>query len=105
MTFSYSGVVTFFAWISSTVSRPAAKRAVAIASINAFSQLGNVAGSYAWPTKWGNSYNYSYAICIATNGLAIVMCTVFRYHLAKLNKRLEEEDKTDGMGKGYRYLL
>lgn len=40
--------IVFYSWISSSFPRPPAKRAVAIALINAFSQLGNVAGSYVW---------------------------------------------------------
>ncbi|GJE84988.1 MFS general substrate transporter [Phanerochaete sordida] len=41
----YAGFVCMYAWVSNTFARPPAKRAVAIAFVNAFSQLGNVAGS------------------------------------------------------------
>lgn len=41
----YAGFVCFYAWVSNTFPRPPAKRAVAVAFVNAFSQLGNVAGS------------------------------------------------------------
>ncbi|KAH8118286.1 sugar transporter [Phellopilus nigrolimitatus] len=106
MASSYCGFVTFFAWISNSISRPPAKRAVAIAFINAFSQFGNIAGSYIWPTAWGPSYRNSYAICIATNGLAIVMCYVFRSHLNRLNKKLDEEEEENGKTeKGFRYMV
>lgn len=44
----YAGFVVMYAWISNTFPRPPSKRAVALALINAFSQLGNVAGSYAF---------------------------------------------------------
>jgi hypothetical protein len=37
---SYAGFIVFYSWISSSFPRPPAKRAVAIAMINAFSQLG-----------------------------------------------------------------
>jgi MFS family permease len=43
---SYAGFIVFYSWISSSFPRPPAKRAVAIAMINAFSQLGNIAGRY-----------------------------------------------------------
>lgn len=59
---SYAGFITFLAWISSVIPRPPAKRAVALALINAFSQLGNVAGSYVWPSVWGPTYRHSCAI-------------------------------------------
>jgi len=97
---SYAGFVVFFAWISGSFPRPPSKRAVALALINAFSQLGNVAGSYVWPSAWGPTYRKSYAICIATSGTAIVMCWLFRMHLRSLNRKLEREGRS-----GFRYLL
>ncbi|KAG6814214.1 hypothetical protein H0H92_000891 [Tricholoma furcatifolium] len=42
---SYAGFIVHYAWISNTFPRPPSKRAVALALINAFSQLGNIAGS------------------------------------------------------------
>ncbi|OCH90936.1 MFS general substrate transporter [Obba rivulosa] len=101
---SYAAFITFLAWVSNSIPRPPSKRAVAIACINAFSQLGNVAGSYVWPSAWGPSYRHSYAICISTNGLCIVMCYIFKKHLERLNKRLEEEEKEEGKPQGFRYL-
>ncbi|PSR75034.1 hypothetical protein PHLCEN_2v9364 [Hermanssonia centrifuga] len=101
---SYAGFITFLAWVSNSIPRPPSKRAVALALINAFSQLGNVAGSYVWPTGWGPSYKNSYAICIATNGLTIVMCYVFKKHLDSLNKKAEAKEQAEGRPKGFRYL-
>jgi hypothetical protein len=40
---------------------------------------------------WGKSYRNSYAICISCFGLAILMCTILKYHLQKLNRKLEAE--------------
>ena len=42
---SYSGFIVFLAWISNSIPTPHSKRAVALAFINAFSQLGNISGS------------------------------------------------------------
>ncbi|EGN93087.1 hypothetical protein SERLA73DRAFT_98475 [Serpula lacrymans var. lacrymans S7.3] len=102
---SYAGFVVMYAWMSNSFPRPPSKRAVSLALINAFSQLGNVAGSYIWPSNWGPTYRYSYGICIATSGTAVVMSWVFRQHLAYLNRKAEEEEEEKGMEKGYRYLL
>ena len=101
---SYSGFVTFYAWQSNSLPRPPSKRAVALAFINAFSQLGNIAGSYVWPTGWGPTYRNSYAICIACSGLAIVLCFVFRMHLVAENKKFDEREEGQEQ-KGFRYLL
>lgn len=112
---SYSYVV-FYSWISTSFPRPPAKRAVAIAIINAFSQLGNVAGSYVWDLS-DNGYRKSYGIVTAMFGISIVGCLVFRMCLLSLNKNLEEaeneanvqadEPNYDGlvMSKGFRYLV
>ncbi|KAF8639444.1 hypothetical protein AX16_010299 [Volvariella volvacea WC 439] len=104
MASSYAGFVVFVTWMSNSVPRPPSKRAVALALINATSQLGNVAGSYVWPSAWGPTYRNSYGICIATSGCAIVMSWIFRQHLISLNKRLDKEEK-GVKGKGFRYML
>ncbi|KAF9569060.1 MFS general substrate transporter [Agrocybe pediades] len=102
---SYAGFVVLYAWVSNSFPRPPSKRAVALALINAFSQLGNVAGSYVWPTGWGPSYRKSYGICIATSGVAIVMCWIFREYLKRANAKLEREEEEGGKKKGFRYML
>ncbi|KAL7629834.1 hypothetical protein AAE478_001357 [Parahypoxylon ruwenzoriense] len=124
---AYAGFIVYYSWISSSFPRPPAKRAVAIALINAFSQLGNVAGSYVWNLK-ENGYRKSYGIVTAMFGLTIIGCLAFRAILASLNRKLEqgelawegqpdvtahtaEMEHTDNpdealrMRKGFRYLL
>ncbi|GAB1214375.1 hypothetical protein ATERTT37_003537 [Aspergillus terreus] len=103
-------------YAGSTFPRPPAKRAVAIAMINAFSQLGNVAGSYVWNLS-ENGYRKSYGIVTAMFGITIVGCFGLRMLLANLNKQLEEaEHEANGqpdnahvdelhMTKGFRYLV
>ncbi|KAI0722220.1 MFS general substrate transporter [Cerioporus squamosus] len=101
---SYAGFIIFLAWISNSIARPPSKRAVALAFINAFSQLGNIAGSYVWPKAWGPTYAHSYAICISTNGLCIVMCYIFKRHLEKLNRDIERKEEEEGRPAGFRYI-
>ncbi|KAI9633884.1 putative tartrate transporter [Dioszegia hungarica] len=124
---SYAGFIVFFSWISSSFPRPPAKRAVAIAMINAFSQLGNIAGSYVWNLK-DNGYRSSYGIVTAMFGITIVGVIAFRQILVGLNKRLdageaaweptqaaqdktkavqhlESDDEALRMRKGFRYLV
>ncbi|KAJ5667445.1 hypothetical protein N7507_003309 [Penicillium longicatenatum] len=97
-----------------------AKRAVALALINAFSQLGNVAGSYVWDLS-DNGYRKSYGIVTAMFGITIVGFWGFRMILVNLNKKLEESEAADAqagasdfiesadeslrMRKGFRYLV
>jgi hypothetical protein len=49
---SYSGFICFLAWTSNILARPPSKRAVALAFINALSQLGNLAGSWVSCVVW-----------------------------------------------------
>jgi MFS family permease len=85
---SYAGFIVFYSWISSSFPRPPAKRAVAIALVNAFSQLGNVAGSYVWDLK-ANGYRKSYGIVTAMFGVTIAGCVIMKMILVNLNKKLE----------------
>ncbi|KAF8076337.1 MFS general substrate transporter [Lyophyllum atratum] len=103
---SYAGFIVLYAWMSNTFPRPPSKRAVALALINAFSQLGNIAGSYVWPKAWGPTYRNSYAICISTSGFSILLCWAFRRYLISLNKKLDKEEEERGVRvKGFRYML
>ncbi|KAF2708928.1 MFS general substrate transporter [Pleomassaria siparia CBS 279.74] len=86
---SYAGFIVFYSWISSSFPRPPAKRAVAIAMINAFSQLGNIAGSYVWNLP-ANGYRSSYGIVTAMFGITIAGCFAFKLVLTNLNKKIEE---------------
>lgn len=85
---SYAGFIVFYSWVSSSFPRPPARRAVALAMVNAFSQLGNVAGMYVWDLK-EDGYRKSYGIVTAMFGLTIVGCWLFRMMLVRLNKKLE----------------
>lgn len=101
----YGGFVVLYTWVSNTFPRPPAKRAVAVAFVNAFSQLGNVAGSYVWPSTWGPTYTNSYAICISTAGFSIVLLAIMKVHLESLNRKMDEQQEADKeKEKGFRYL-
>lgn len=91
---SYAGFVVFYSWISSSFPRPPAKRAVALAAINAFSQLGNIAGSYVWDLD-ANGYRKSYGIVTAMFGVTVLGCWLFRMTLNNLNKKLERGELAD----------
>ncbi|KAH7887580.1 major facilitator superfamily domain-containing protein [Phlebopus sp. FC_14] len=102
----YAGFVVMYAWMSNSFPRPPSKRAVCLSLINGFSQLGNISGSYIWPSNWGPTYRYSYGICIACAGTTIVMSWIFREHLKSLNHKMDEEEQEKGIEeKGFRYIL
>ncbi|KAK4119564.1 MFS general substrate transporter [Parathielavia appendiculata] len=96
---SYAGFIVFYSWISSSFPRPPAKRAVAIAMINAFSQLGNVAGSYVWNLT-EDGFRKSYGIVTAMFGVTILGCAVFKMVLVRMNRLLAEEEERGAAGGG-----
>jgi hypothetical protein len=124
---SLAGYICFLTWTSNTFVHPPSKQAVALAFINASSQLGNIGSSYVftrvlspirrrfvtiipmnryvWQKSWGPTYIRSYAICISTSGLGIVMCLIFRHVLANQNKYLEQRESAAVRPRGYRFLL
>ncbi|PPQ73434.1 hypothetical protein CVT25_001292 [Psilocybe cyanescens] len=103
---SFAGFIIFYAWISQSFPQPVSKRAVALALTNGFSPLGNVAGAYVWPSAWGPTYRNSYGICVATSGVAIIMCLVLRWHMKRENFRMERDEVHKGVSKkGFRYIL
>ncbi|KAK1923183.1 major facilitator superfamily domain-containing protein [Papiliotrema laurentii] len=91
---SYAGYM--YTWMSSSFPRPPAKRAVALAFMNAMSQTGNIAGSYIWPSKYGPSYTKSYGIVLAMFGTTILLNVWFRFILVSANKRLEQGERAFG---------
>ena len=67
---SYAGFACFLTWSSNTFARPPAKRAVALAFINAFSQLANIGGSWVSHVilghrGWLTSVSSPVQICVA----------------------------------------
>lgn len=56
--------------------------------VNAFSQLGNIAGSYVWGLE-EDGFRKSYGIVTAMFGLTIIGCWIFRTMLIRLNKKLD----------------
>lgn len=92
---------------------------MALAAINAFSQLGNVAGSYVWGLS-GDGFRKSYGIVTAMFGVTIVGCYGFKVILSRLNQQLEQEEMAETVAdptetaagdeglrarKGFRYLV
>ncbi|GME34252.1 Major facilitator superfamily [Neofusicoccum parvum] len=86
---NYSGYVVALAWISNTLPRPPAKRAAALAGINA---LSNVCQIYA-PYMYQDSYAPRYVIPMIVNAItslwAIVFATILRLVLVRLNRKIE----------------
>ncbi|WWC72678.1 uncharacterized protein I206_106642 [Kwoniella pini CBS 10737] len=93
---SYAGYIIMYTWMSSSFPRPPAKRAVALAFMNALSQTGNIAGSYVWPAKYGPTYVKSYGVVLAMFVTTILLNLWFRSILVAANRRLAEGERAFG---------
>lgn len=80
------------AWISNTIPRPAAKKAAAIAMVNAMGNIGSIPGSYIWPANYGPLYVKSFGAEIAILGFAGVCGLALRFYLIAQNKKLDREE-------------
>ncbi|KAG0697642.1 major facilitator superfamily domain-containing protein [Suillus ampliporus] len=80
-------------WISNIFEKEPAKRAVAIALINGLGQTGSIVGSYIWPSNWGPTYLYSYAICLAAIGVSTGMLSVMYLYLKHQNELIERNER------------
>jgi hypothetical protein len=80
------------AWISNTIPRPAAKKAAAIAMVNAMGNIGSIPGSYIWPAKYGPYYVQSFGAEIGILGLACCSAFTLRTYLKRENAKLERQE-------------
>ncbi|KAJ4376564.1 hypothetical protein N0V86_006677 [Didymella sp. IMI 355093] len=113
----YTGYVVALAWISNSMPRPPAKRAAALAFINAVSNTSSIYASYMYPQpKNGAQPNLTVPLSVdcATAGLAIIMTVVMRIILGRLNKKLDRGEHVEGainavpgeaQERGFRFLV
>jgi len=113
----YTGYVVALAWISNSIPRPPAKRAAALAAINAVSNASSIYASYMYPQQKGQTHPnlvVPMSVDCATAVLAIIMATVLRLLLARLNKKLDRGEHVEGAinavpgeasEHGFRFLL
>jgi MFS family permease len=105
----YTGYVIGLGWISTSIPRPPAKRAAALALVNAFSNLCSVYMSFAYQSFQAPRYTAAMITNVCTALLSIFMAVVLRYMLIKDNKKLEQEEvehdrEEKGINKGFRYI-
>lgn len=92
----YTGYVVALGWISSTMPRPPAKRAAALAFINAVSNTSSIFASYMFDKHLGPRYILAMTLCCVMAFIAICAGTVLRFMLVRLNKKLERGEYVEG---------
>ncbi|TFK51149.1 MFS general substrate transporter [Heliocybe sulcata] len=93
MASGYAGFALTAVWVSNTITRPPAKRSVAIGIVNGFGNLGNLIGSFIWKAEWGPEYHQSMIIGIASMALATACSMVMRTILKRENARLDAQER------------
>ncbi|QSZ36684.1 hypothetical protein DSL72_006565 [Monilinia vaccinii-corymbosi] len=93
----YTSFVVALAWISNTLPRPPAKRATALALINAVSNASSIYASYMYPSSAGPRYVLAMSVNSAMVFVAICAALVLRIMLVRLNRQLDRGDDVEGV--------
>lgn len=112
----YTGYVIALSWISASLPRPPAKRAVALALANAISNATSIYVSYLYPDSDGPQYKMAMIVNCCTLVLAAAMILLMRYMLQRENRKIEQAEihqPGDGallverlqVEHGFRYLI
>ncbi|KAI8959315.1 major facilitator superfamily domain-containing protein [Daldinia sp. FL1419] len=86
----YCAFVVALAWISNTLPRPPAKRAAALAFINAVSNSSSIYASYMYEDRMAPRYVIAMSVNCGTIFLSMVSATILRIMLVRLNKKLDQ---------------
>jgi hypothetical protein len=89
----YSGYVVTLSWISNVLPRPPAKRAAALAGINALSNVCQIYSPFLYPSNDGPKYVTAMAVNLSMSGMSIIFGTILRFYLVFLNKKLDKADR------------
>lgn len=106
----YSAAIVILSWITSSLNQPKAKRAAAIALINAVSNTPNIWSSYLY--FGAPRYLVAFMVLLVAAALAIGVAAATRIYLARQNKKLDVGQDTGRSGPtnaqivaGFRYTL
>ena len=92
----YTGYVVALAWISNTLPRPPAKRAAALAFINAVTNCSSIYASFMYSTPLGPRYTAAFVHNCLMAVVAIIAAIVLRIVLTRLNRRLDRGERVEG---------
>lgn len=106
----YSASIVVLSWITGSLNQPAAKRAAAIATINAVANTPNIWTSYLYRSP--PRYLVAFIVNLTFATVAIAAATVIRFYLRRENAKM---DRGQDIGKsgptkaqrtaGFRYIL
>lgn len=91
--FALNGVL--YAWISSSIPRPPAKRAAALAFINSVGNAASIWTPFTYKDKDAPFYRPALGICIAFQCIAGICAVALRILLQKQNARMARMEDVD----------
>lgn len=93
----YTSYSLCYVLAANNIPWPPIKRAAAIAIINIGANLPNTYVPYLFYTGSSPHFYTGFGFCIAFLVLAALLIVVIRFHLARLNKKLERGEIVDGI--------
>ncbi|OZJ02687.1 hypothetical protein BZG36_05113 [Bifiguratus adelaidae] len=96
----YAGYVVMLSWASNTLPRPPSKRAAALAIINGVSNTSSIWTSYMYTSSAAPQFVDAFVVNIAMAVLSILLATLLRFMLVRLNKKLDEGQLPEVVGEG-----
>lgn len=91
--FALNGII--YAWISSSIPRPPAKRAAALAFINSVGNAASIWTPFTYKTEDAPHYRPALGICIGLQVLAAVCALALKFLLEKQNAQLARMENSD----------
>ena len=110
----YSAFNVTLSWVSSTIARPKAKRAAALAMVNSLANCTHLFTSYLYPNSQKPRYLTAGITLSLFCGLCAAVAIVLRFWLSWENKKLDRAEGFSGAGdededhirqKGFRYTI
>lgn len=100
---------TTYAWLSSTITQPPVKRAVAIGLANTCANIASLFANYFWLDQYEPMYRESWGCLLAFQGLGLSCILTLRFLLRRANRKLEamevDENVDSAMHNNFRYVV
>lgn len=84
-----------YAWVASSIARPPAKRAAAMAFMNSVGNAASIWTPYTYTDSSYPHYRPALGVVIALMSLGGITGTILRFYLIRQNKRLERMEGAD----------
>ena len=85
----YTAFTVGLTWAANTLPRPPAKRAAALALCNCIANCSSIYGPFLYPKETAPRYLIAMGLNAGTSLMSIIVATVFRFVLIRLNKKMD----------------